>query len=73
MTDRQYSLFIKMLKGLKVAKIGDYTFCIKLRYNDIYQLDQIHQGTAVTLHVGTYNECVEVAKDCVQMMYGILN
>ena len=40
MTTRQYNFFVKQISTLHTSKLGDYTFNIKNRYDDIYELDE---------------------------------
>lgn len=67
----QYDMFCKMISSLSKAKVGEYTFVILKRPNEVFQLDQQIGGITTTLKVGTHYECVEAAKDCIQMMYKI--
>jgi len=71
MTTRQYGFFVKQISTLNTSKLGDYTFNIKHRYEDIYELEQIYKGSLVILYVGSKSECIDAAKDCVQMIMGI--
>jgi len=64
-------MFIKILIGFKVAKLGDYTFIIKERINGIYDLKQVYKGSEVILKGGTFDDCVEAASECAKMMYGV--
>ena len=71
MTTRQYNFFVKQISTLHTSKLGDYTFNIKNRYDDIYELEQLYKGSSVILYVGSKSECIEAAKDFVQMIIGI--
>lgn len=67
----QYDIFCKMISSLGKAKVGDYTFVITPRANGLSQLNQQVGGATAVLKVGSHHECVEAAKDCIQMMYSI--
>lgn len=67
----QFNMFCKMIAGAHKAKVKEYTFIIKEKQNGIYQLLQQSAGLSIVLKQGRENECVEAAKDCVQMMYEI--
>lgn len=71
MTRSQFEMFCKMISGANEAKVGKYTFLIKEKQNGIYQLQQQTAGTVITLKQGTHIECVNAAKECVQMMFEI--
>lgn len=64
-------MFCKMISATGRAKVKDYTFEIKSRTYDMHQLIQIYLGTSTVLKVGSFKECVDAAKECVEMMYDI--
>ena len=51
MTTRQYNFFVKQISTLHTSKLGDYTFNIKNRYDDIYELEQLYKGSSVNQKV----------------------
>lgn len=67
----QFNMFYKMISTLGKAKLGEYVFTITQRGNGISQLNQTYGGATTTLKVGSHKECVEAAKECVEMMYDI--
>lgn len=71
MTDLQYNMFVKQISTLNTARIGDYTFNINNRFSTIFELEQIYKGSAVILAVGDKVECIEAAKECVKMIFGL--
>ncbi len=71
MTDLQYNMFVKQISTLHTAKVGDYTFNIKNRFSTIFELEQIYNGSSVILVVGDLVECIEGAKECVKMIFGL--
>ena len=70
MTTRQYNFFVKQISTLHTAKIGDYTFNINNRFNNVFELEQNYKGGSVILFVGDRIDCIEAAKECVQMIFG---
>lgn len=71
MTNKQFGLFCKMLSSNLIATVGDYTFKIEPRMEDIYELNQYYKGSKTLLYAGTIQECIDTAKDCIKMMYNI--
>ena len=71
MTQNQFDIFTKMLTGFKVARVGDYTFTIKERFNGIYELKQIYNGSEIILKVAPFDDCVCYAKETVNMIFGL--
>lgn len=60
-----------MISATGNAKVKDYIFTITQRTYGVLQLNQIYLGTSTVLKVGSYKECVDAAKECVEMMYDI--
>lgn len=71
LTRKQFVLFSKMLASNLVATIGDNTFKIEQRINDLYELNQYFEGRKTLLFAGTIRECIDTAKDCVNMIYNV--
>lgn len=64
-------MFCKMISSTGKVKVKDYTFAIKPRAYDMHQLIQTYLGTSTVLKVGSFKECVDAAKDCIELMYNI--
>lgn len=73
LTNRQFVLFGKMLSSNFIATVGEYTFKIEQRVEDVYELNQYYKGSKTLLYAGTIEKCIDTAKECVKMMYIIEN
>lgn len=67
----QFEIFKKILKTRHVAKVDNITYEIAHNKDDIYELFNYSGNSRISLKVGTFNECYDVAILTVKMIYGI--
>lgn len=71
MNKRQFAMFMQILKERGKAQIKNDYFYIMPRLGSVYKLTYHNNGKMSVLHVGTYDECVDVVKDFITMTYEI--
>lgn len=71
MNTKQYNMLLTSLKENHQATAGEYTFEIRQRIATIYEFAQIWKGKRTILHAGSESECLDAARDYIQMTFAV--